>query len=248
MSYEIESNFSKLPKHFYYFWWAMIWRKTKLSFYYDCRKSLSHEENKEYSVKCKESVTEVWLEVSQNYVFEGFNDIYVIYHFFKMFDLLWFWWFCDSQTSVILMSDLSWLWFCHIGNVHFLDLILCSYFCVFFLKKFPKLNKNYSNLGLPWLTWDGMGLTHHQTLHCSDSLLWEAAWSPRAHRANLRTCRSVGFSTGSQLSVPDTCAEGPLPGSSVSREDWIGIKSLDWHQVHVWVTSSPDPFLKTGGG
>ena len=34
MSYEIESNFSKLLKHFYYFWSAVLWRKTKLSFYY----------------------------------------------------------------------------------------------------------------------------------------------------------------------------------------------------------------------
>lgn len=34
------------------------------------------------SAKCKESVIGVRLEVSQNYVFEGFNDAYVTYHLF----------------------------------------------------------------------------------------------------------------------------------------------------------------------
>lgn len=47
---------------------------------------------------------------------------------------------------MLLITFLKCLIYCdsgHTGNVHFLDLILCLYFGVFFLKKFPNLKKNY---------------------------------------------------------------------------------------------------------
>lgn len=154
VSHEIESNFSKLLKHFCYFWSAMLWRKTKLSFYYGCRKSSSHEENKGGSAKCKESVIGVRLEVSQNYVFEGFNDTYVTYHLFKMSDLLWFWphWKCSFFRS------------------NFVFILRCL-----FLKEVSQLEEELLEPRSTRTDRHGMGLTCHQTRHCL-SLLWEVAW------------------------------------------------------------------------
>lgn len=74
VSHEIESNFSKLLKHFAIFGSAIP--EERLNYlYYGCRKSSGHmKENKEAQPNVIESVIGGRLEVSQNYVFEGFND------------------------------------------------------------------------------------------------------------------------------------------------------------------------------
>lgn len=74
---------------------------------------------------------------------------------------------------------------------------------MFFLKEVSQIEEELLEPRSTVTDMAGMGLTCPQTRHRL-SLSWEVAWLQKAHRANLRTCRSAGFSTGGQLSVPDT--------------------------------------------
>lgn len=88
---------------------------------------------------------------------KGLMILYVTYHLFKCLI------YCDSG---------------HTGNVHFLDLILCLYWCLF-LKEVSQLEEELIE---PRSTrTDRHGIAHacHQTHAIGPQSLWEVAWCQR---------------------------------------------------------------------